>query len=152
MVVAICGGRRRGMKIKQCAVLHCEQPVDSRGWCKKHYHRWRRHGDLNTVKQRGRQRTVPVLSRCAYCDRAVYAKGLCEVHYARKYKYKKTEAEMIKPIRQFAPNRGPCTICGRPVHGQGYCQAHYRRYKNNDDPRIVKRRTRATIPDTKEQE
>lgn len=28
-----------------CSVVGCEEPVKGRGWCVKHYARWRRHGD-----------------------------------------------------------------------------------------------------------
>ena len=29
----------------KCSVTNCEKLVDSRGWCREHYGRWRRHGD-----------------------------------------------------------------------------------------------------------
>ncbi len=28
-----------------CSIEGCERPVDSRGWCKRHYARWSRYGD-----------------------------------------------------------------------------------------------------------
>ena len=33
----------------QCNIPGCGQPVRSRGWCNKHYTRWRKHGDPTTV-------------------------------------------------------------------------------------------------------
>ncbi len=30
-----------------CAISDCHSPALARGWCKKHYDRWRRHGDPN---------------------------------------------------------------------------------------------------------
>ena len=30
---------------KQCSVDGCENPAHARGWCKKHYLRWHKHGD-----------------------------------------------------------------------------------------------------------
>lgn len=33
-----------------CSIDECASPVSSRGWCKKHYERWRRHGDPEFVK------------------------------------------------------------------------------------------------------
>ena len=38
------------MNEKLCSVNGCQNPLTSRGWCNKHYSRWRRHGDpLKTV-------------------------------------------------------------------------------------------------------
>jgi len=30
---------------KTCKINGCDGPVFGRGWCNKHYVRWRRHGD-----------------------------------------------------------------------------------------------------------
>lgn len=32
-----------------CSVPGCEGKHHARGWCKKHYQRWRRHGDPETT-------------------------------------------------------------------------------------------------------
>lgn len=32
-------------KAKQCNIEDCDKPVVGRGWCKKHYERWRRYRD-----------------------------------------------------------------------------------------------------------
>jgi hypothetical protein len=29
----------------QCSVDACDRPTVGRGWCRRHYHRWMRHGD-----------------------------------------------------------------------------------------------------------
>lgn len=46
-----------------CSVEGCSGVVFSRGWCQKHYARWRRYGDLTTVKPKGRFKPVPALDR-----------------------------------------------------------------------------------------
>ncbi len=35
-----------------CAVQACHAPVIARGWCFRHYQRWRRHGDVHQVARR----------------------------------------------------------------------------------------------------
>lgn len=37
-----------------CAIDGCDRPVKSRGWCSTHYMRWRRNGDPQVVRPRGR--------------------------------------------------------------------------------------------------
>lgn len=37
---------------RTCAIEGCEAVVSVRGWCDKHYHRWRVHGDPLVVKSR----------------------------------------------------------------------------------------------------
>ena len=32
-----------------CSIQDCDDPSHARGWCKKHYHRWTRHGDPSTT-------------------------------------------------------------------------------------------------------
>lgn len=32
-----------------CSILDCKQPARTNGWCNKHHHRWRCHGDPNAV-------------------------------------------------------------------------------------------------------
>jgi len=34
-----------------CSIDGCPTPADARGWCRKHYMRWRRHGDPTTTLQ-----------------------------------------------------------------------------------------------------
>ena len=36
-----------------CTVPDCDRPVKARGWCQKHYERWRRFGDPLTLAGRG---------------------------------------------------------------------------------------------------
>lgn len=35
-----------------CAVAGCAKPSRTRGWCEKHYSRWKRHGDPSVVLRR----------------------------------------------------------------------------------------------------
>jgi len=43
------------MAVTVCRVEDCDRTVVSRGWCKKHYTRWLRHGDPTKVATPGRK-------------------------------------------------------------------------------------------------
>lgn len=59
-----------------CAIDDCAAPVVARGWCRKHYGRWHRHGD--PLHERvARTCSVPG------CDGPHRGGGLCLMHYAR---------------------------------------------------------------------
>lgn len=61
-----------------CSVDGCGKRAEKRGWCEKHYQRWKRHGDpaLGAFKPRGAC-SVPG------CDKAHLSRGWCAMHYAR---------------------------------------------------------------------
>lgn len=52
-----------------CLIEGCEGPVSTRGWCEKHYTRWKRHGDPLIAMKRWRTSTDPVreAKSCAAC-------------------------------------------------------------------------------------
>lgn len=47
----------------ECQVEFCPLDAESRGWCQKHYTRWRRHGDTSIVKRREIRRIEGVSDR-----------------------------------------------------------------------------------------
>lgn len=40
--------------IGNCAIEGCTRPLDSRGWCTMHYHRWRKNGTTDLVHRWGK--------------------------------------------------------------------------------------------------
>lgn len=38
------------MAKRSCSVDGCSEPVQGRGWCSRHYQRWQRHGDPETIQ------------------------------------------------------------------------------------------------------
>lgn len=46
-----------GADAKVCEIEGCERRPVGRGWCRKHWQRWRRTGDVLTVRPTGRPRT-----------------------------------------------------------------------------------------------
>lgn len=72
---------------RTCAIDGCEQPVNSRGWCRAHYSRYQRTGDplgsgKPIGKPRGRKRTQ---AECTVdgCERQARTRGFCHMHHQR---------------------------------------------------------------------
>lgn len=65
----------------ECSIDGCDAPARTRGWCTRHYYRWKRHGDPLAVTVREPIPLVP----CSVdgCDRTAQTKGWCSMHYAR---------------------------------------------------------------------
>ena len=61
-----------------CSIGGCNNPVQARGWCSKHYKRWEEHGDPMANFSR-------VRDECSVggCSEPAHAKGYCLVHYSR---------------------------------------------------------------------
>lgn len=53
-----------------CSVAGCVSVAATRGWCEKHYRRWKRHGDPLAAKKRWRCSTDPVtgVKVCRACN------------------------------------------------------------------------------------
>jgi len=64
--------------MKTCSI--CDQPYYGKGFCKKHYTRWRAHGDPNVHLTWTRQ---PAGQSCAICGDPVWGRGLCQKHWKR---------------------------------------------------------------------
>ena len=60
----------------ECKIEACDTPSKVRGWCSKHYMRWRRYG--HTIRKE-----YPKICSIENCGRKVRAKGHCFMHYQR---------------------------------------------------------------------
>ena len=86
-----------------CAVLNCSGPVKSRGWCDKHYQRWRKYGDPNHAVRRKRPTFVPEPCAIDGCDQVTSLKSygcMCEMHCARLRRNGTAE------VSKFFPRKG----------------------------------------------
>lgn len=67
--------------MKQCSIEGCENPSKTRGWCTKHYGRWKAHGNPLTKLTNWRE---PKTS-CTIdgCERTTHTHSYCEMHARR---------------------------------------------------------------------
>lgn len=92
----------------QCQLENCAQATTSRGMCRKHYERWRRHGDPNirikeTPKQPRSTCTIPT------CALPLKARGYCIKHYTRWRSHQDPNT-----LKHRAAFDGTCFVCGEP--------------------------------------
>ena len=120
------------MERPQCQENECQDPVDSLGWCTRHYKYWYwRRLDRPAPKR--------ILKPCVVegCDRLEgQAKSLCVTHYGRLRKYGTFEipvrpslddrfwAKVNKngPVNKYRPDLGPCWIWTGARSQAGYGQ------------------------------
>jgi len=117
---------RRAMQV--CSIEGCDSSVLGRGWCAKHYKRWKRHGD--PLAELSRQ---PNEGPCSVdgCDADSKARGWCLKHYQRWKKYGDSSIKLT-----LHGEVEGCLVDGcEAVHqANGYCDKHYRRLKKYGDP------------------
>lgn len=70
------------MSDRICAVNECENKAATRGWCYKHYARWRKYGDPETLLNRS-----PQPCSISGCRDQMMARGWCSKHYQRWKRY-----------------------------------------------------------------
>lgn len=107
------------MPNRTCSVKDCDKPHSARGWCRPHYQRWRKYGDVladEPFMERGKYDTCTVDK----CERSPHARSWCKKHYARWLEHGDPE---------YVPRPGPCSVegCDLPYHARGWCQKHYTR-------------------------
>lgn len=61
---------------KTCSIENCEKAATSRGWCDKHYRRWKRQGDPTKVRVAG-------ICGVQGCSRKYKGYGWCWLHLRR---------------------------------------------------------------------
>ncbi|MFG3660250.1 HNH endonuclease [Streptomyces sp. NPDC047706] len=101
-----------------CSIEGCDDRLIARGWCSKHYQRWKTHGTPNAPGKTRRGCTVDG------CDRPRFGQGYCRLHYDRWRAH--GDPAVSKLNRQ---HDGRCEVegCDRPYKGRGLCHLHLRR-------------------------
>lgn len=113
-----------------CAIEDCGRGALSRGWCKKHYRRWLRHGDPLPVAPQ------PTPCRGPNCPNTVGPRsvsGLCHTHRAQLRRG--ADLTPIKPWSRGGHWPSVCSVegCDRPHKTNGMCGAHYARWLKGSD-------------------
>lgn len=69
---------------RRCVVADCDSPHEAKGYCRKHYRRWKAYGDPNGKYVR----QVIVKSECKVLDCAAkeHSGGYCYRHYMNNYR------------------------------------------------------------------
>lgn len=112
-----------------CAVDGCDDYVQARGWCGKHYRRWERSGDPRYLRWNpDRQRTCHVEG----CELGIKARGWCQTHYRRWQRTGDPLGEKRDPNRdrrERNPKKKICSVpgCGKPWFCRRWCDMHYGR-------------------------
>lgn len=110
-----------------CKIQGCESPVESRGYCNKHYKRWKKYGDPHKTKI---IRNNGALCEVDGCGGKATIRAMCRKHYDRFMKYG-------DPNGAYVPNRlKTCTFsnCKNPVDSKGLCRTHYSRLSISGSP------------------
>jgi len=120
-----------------CSVVGCERPAEARGWCKQHYKRWLRTGEVGPAQFKAKNPG----SICSVegCNRPAKVRGWCPLHYSRWRKLGSPVAPLAKN-----PRMGICGVggCGQRDVSRGWCSGHYRRWRLYGDPLGVGRQPR----------
>ena len=114
--------------MKICSIEGCDKKVASKGYCIKHYTRFRRYGDPLIVK---RNREHDPICKVKGCNSKHESLGYCHKHYIRFKKY--GDPLYVKPVEI-------CKIegCDLKSRASGYCQKHYRRGYRHGNPLTTK--------------
>lgn len=70
------------MAERTCSIEGCDRSHYGRGWCRRHYDRWIKHGDP-TGGGPGRRARMPETCTVKDCSTVSYRKGWCKAHYHR---------------------------------------------------------------------
>ncbi|MGF2716846.1 hypothetical protein ACQUY5_32485, partial [Bacillus cereus] len=102
------------VKDKICKVEGCQNPMNARGLCDKHYYQVKIHNRLTPELERPVRRTCIVEG----CDKKHHGLGLCDKHYR--------QMKRNNEISDKNPGRG-CSVegCNGKHKAKGLCANHY---------------------------
>lgn len=120
---------REGLAVKAtCSIDGCTSTAHARGWCPKHYQRWKTTGDPSVTLAVRRPDECTIDG----CHREVHGRGLCGAHWNRNHRHGDPLAG--GPDRQPAPDQCIEPECDRKPAAHGRCKAHEKRHRLATDP------------------
>lgn len=121
--------------MRNCTVAACAEPHYAKGFCHKHWSRWRRHGDPLIAYKR--TAPLPPQKQCTVknCDKPALAKGLCSLHWQRNKRHgdprhARYSSTKRRHARQFLEEVAlnydgeDCLIWPYSRSGKGYARIH----------------------------
>lgn len=120
---------------ERCSIDGCNRLYWARGWCKRHYERWRVHGSPYTLKKlaNGTHETCTITE----CDKPHRSRGWCTMHWTRWSRY----GDPLIKLRLAVGEIKTCTIddCLRPHRSNGLCHIHYNSLIGKPKRRVLQR-------------
>jgi len=114
----------------------CNQPVQARGMCHKHYAHWSygyKSAGLPLPPKPPRERAEPKLCIIKECGKKAVGRGWCRNHYWHWQQY----GDPLKGAERKPKPACAAGECGKPAESKGYCSKHYTRLVRNGDPSVV---------------
>lgn len=108
-----------------CSVGDCDNRAVSRGYCDKHYKRWRKYGD---PEKGARSRVKPC--SIAGCPNPGEARTLCHGHYLSLLRRGEWPTHLLS---DRLPKECSVPGCERRMNARGLCQTHVTRLRVNGD-------------------
>jgi hypothetical protein len=119
--------------VKVCSIERCGQKAIARGWCNKHWARWRNNGDPLLLRNK------PKTSRNGKChvdgcNRDIMNLGYCATHYSRYRRHGHPQENV--PILPKNPLPDSCSIpsCQEAPLARSMCRKHWSRWRTHGDP------------------
>jgi 5-methylcytosine-specific restriction endonuclease McrA len=124
------------MSERICSIEGCESLHMARGFCTKHYRRWKEHGDPLTVLIG--PEAPPKICRVDDCERRARSHGLCTKHLQRMKRLGSPDAAVQDQLPKGT--YVVCTIddCGNKHFSRGYCRKHHARWREHGDPNYTR--------------
>lgn len=116
--------KQADMTERICSIDGCDNPHDARGFCGKHYQRWKKHGTTDDP-------TKNEICSMDGCSNKYYGRGWCKIHWKRWYNTGSPEGRAGRTPKRLIT---VCTIEGCEIVSQltrGMCYKHYARWRRN---------------------